>query len=374
VWELTFWFSVAVVGYTFLGYPLLVGLLATIRRRPVAKAAFTPEVTVVVAACNSQETIRRKIENCLSQDYPRDKLTVMVTSDGSTDDTNRIVREFGDRNVALLAFDERRGKAACLNDAVARCTTDFIVFADARQRFEPDAVRRLMENFADESVGAVGGELMIEDDGHTGFSQGVDFYWRYEKFIRHSEATFGSVPGVSGAIYALRKSLFQPIPTGTILDDVLIPMNVVFQGKRVGFEPEARAFDIPSHDPKWERRRKIRTLAGNYQLIRLEPRVVLPGRNPIWPQYLSHKVLRLVAPAFLVLAFFANLCLLGPSPVYVWLMVLQALFYGAAVVGLVAPWTRTFAGVRIPMTFCLLNWFAVLGLVEFVLGKKTHLW
>ncbi len=374
MWELAFWLSAAIVTHTFVGYPLIVGFLAIAKRRPVAKSEFTPEVTLIVSACNSQDTIRRKVENCLSQDYPPDKLTIIVVSDGSTDRTNDIVREFLDRNVVLLAYDERRGKAACLNDAVTQSRTDFIVFADARQRFGRDAVRHLMQNFSDESLGAVGGELVIEDEGHTGFSQGVDFYWRYETFIRQSEAAFGSVVGVSGAIYALRRSLFKPIPRGTILDDVLIPMNVVLAGKRVGFEPEARAFDVPSRDPEWERRRKIRTLAGNYQLIQIEPHLVHPGRNPIWFQFMSHKALRLAAPVCLVLAFLSNLYLAGESPLYPWLMILQSLFYLAAIVGLLIPPTRSLKPVRIPMTFCLLNWFAVLGFVEFVLGKDTYLW
>jgi len=373
VWEFVFWFSVTIIVYTFAGYPLLVGLLAAILRRPVKRASFAPDVTMIVSAYNSEDTIRKKVENCLSQAY-RGSLSVIVASDGSTDQTNDIVREFADQGVVLLAFEERRGKAACLNDAIARSETDFIVLADARQRFDLDAVELLLENFADETVGAVAGELVIEDEGHTGFSQGVDFYWRYEKFIRHSEARFGSVVGVSGAIYALRRKLFKPIPPGTILDDVLIPMNVVLGGKRVSFEPNAHAYDVPSREPRWERRRKIRTLAGNYQLIRIEPNLVNPWRNPIWIQYVSHKVLRLVAPGFLVLAFLGNLFLPEQSPFYLLTMVLQTAFYVAAGVGLVVPSTRDFRAIRIPMTFCLLNWFAVLGFVEWRQRKDIYLW
>jgi cellulose synthase/poly-beta-1,6-N-acetylglucosamine synthase-like glycosyltransferase len=238
------------------------------------------------------------------------------------------------------------------------------------------ALRKLMENFADPTLGAVSGELVIETaaESGTGFSEGVDFYWRYEKFIRQAEARVASVVGVTGAIYALRKSCFRPGPPGLILDDVLIPMNVVRAGLRVGFEPQALAYDIPPPSPQWEHRRKVRTLAGNYQLVQMSPGLLAPWRNPIWLQFVSHKILRLIAPVFLLLALACNIPLLEESPTYPALLAIQLLFYGAALIGIALPATHAFMVIRIPMTFCRLNWSAVLGFREFIARRSGQLW
>jgi biofilm PGA synthesis N-glycosyltransferase PgaC len=372
--EAIFWLSAGIILYTYLGYPLVIALAAKLFNRPILQAEYCPELTVIVIAHNEAATIATRLDNLLQQDYPADKIRILVASDGSTDATNAIVADNSDARIELLAFDSQRGKAACLNDAVASCQSDYIVFADARQRFEGKALRMLMENFADPSLGAVSGELVIETEAGSGFSEGVDFYWRYEKLIRQAEARVASVVGVTGAIYALRKSCFKAVPAGLILDDVLIPMNTVRAGLRVGFEPRALAYDIPPPNPEWEHRRKVRTLAGNYQLVQMSPGLLAPWRNPIWPQFVSHKILRLVAPLFLLLALISNTLLLDQQPVYPLLLVIQLLFYGAALVGIALPASHKLSAIRIPMTFCRLNWSAVLGFREFIARRSRQLW
>ncbi|MDP7270733.1 MAG: glycosyltransferase family 2 protein, partial [Gammaproteobacteria bacterium] len=208
----------------------------------------------------------------------------------------------------------------------------------------------------------------------SGFSQGIDFYWQYEKFIRQAEARCGSVVGVTGAIYALRKSCYKNIPKGLILDDVLIPMNAVRSGERVIFEPEALAYDIPPPSPEWEHKRKVRTLAGNYQLVQRSPGLLLPWRNPIWVQFVSHKLLRLVAPVFLLVGLVTNIILVNESLLYTLILAIQLVLYAAAFIGIMLPATHQLLAIRIPMTFCLLNWSAVLGFREFVARRSEQLW
>ncbi|MET1256764.1 glycosyltransferase family 2 protein [Aliikangiella maris] len=359
--------------YTYVGYPLLLLVATKLFPNKVNKQSFQPEITVLISAFNEQGRIQQKIENCLSADYPPEKMKILVVSDGSTDATNQIVEQFGG-NVSLLSFDSQRGKAACLNDAMQVITTDYVVLTDSRQDFEKNAIAELINNFHDETVGAVSGELLFYSENENTFSQGVDTYWRYEKFIRSSESKIGSVVGVTGAIYALKREYFQPIPVNTVLDDVLIPMQVVLQGGRVLFEPNAIAYDIPSSDKVREKKRKTRTIAGNYQLIELKPELLNPTKNRLLLQLVSHKLLRLVMPICLLLLLLSNCFLLD----YGW-------FYGLSLLGQIGVYTAVILSsyferlnqiklIKIANAFITLNLYAVYGLKEFLFNKNIHIW
>lgn len=372
--EILLWSSFALLVYAYAGYPLLVRVLAAVRARPVLRSGQQLSVAVIVVAHNEAKRLPAKLQTLLAQDYPAHLMRVVVASDGSTDDTVSIARARTDARVTALAFPDRRGKAACLNDAVAACDEQVLVMNDARQMLAPDAVSRLLENFADPQVVAVSGELVFGQAGEGGYGQGVDAYWRYEKFIRRNEALLHSVPGVTGAIYAIRRSAFQPIPPDTILDDVEIPMMAMARQGRVVFDHRALAFDTPSHSPSQERLRKTRTLAGNFQLLSRHPSWMLPGGHPIWWQFLSHKVLRLLGPWAMLVAFVANLALLAGGGFYALLFAAQCVFYTAAVVGLAVPPALRWRVVRLAAAFVSLNWFAALGLYEFVSNRQAHLW
>ena len=237
----------------------------------------------------------------------------------------------------------------------------------------------LVENFADPDVGAVSGELVFVDANGSPFAAGVDAYWRYEKFIRRLEGRVASVVGATGAIYALRRTLFVPIAADTVLDDVLIPMNVVLQGARVVFEARAHAYDRPSTSPAQERVRKVRTLAGNFLLMRDHPALWLPGRHRIVLQFWSHKCLRLLAPAFMLLALLSHLALAaltdGHAAVF-WRLTLLAHLgaYALAALGHTVPAAGRFTLVRLASAFVALNAFVVLGFIEFVSNKQVHVW
>jgi cellulose synthase/poly-beta-1,6-N-acetylglucosamine synthase-like glycosyltransferase len=372
--EGSFWLAVLFLVYTYVGYPSVVWVFSRLRPSAVARGDFTPRVSIVVVAYNEERGIGRKIESCLAQTYPADNIEIIVASDGSCDQTASKVRQYEKRGVRLLAFAERRGKAACINDAVQACRTDYIIFSDARQRLDTNAVAALMRNFADLSVGAVSGELVFEDMTNDEFAKGVDAYWKYEKFLRQAEGRVDSVVGATGALYAIRRAYFRPIPAGTILDDVLIPMNIVLQGKRVVFEPTAKVFDVPSSDAAREERRKRRTLAGNYQVVALRPALLNPFKNRLWLQYVSHKIARLLAPFAMLTALTMNVLLAGSARLYAVFLAVQLVLYGAAFLGISRPAYLKLAIVRIPTTFCTFNWYAVLGFVEFVRNRNTHLW
>jgi poly-beta-1,6-N-acetyl-D-glucosamine synthase len=375
-----FWAALALLAYTFVGYPLLIAARARFAPRPVKRAALSPTdapaVALVVVAYNEAQRIEAKIATLRAQDYPRDRLRIVIITDGSTDGTPEIVARAAqhDGGITLLAMPTRRGKAACLNDAVAACSEALIVFNDARQMLNTNAVRSLVENFADPQVGAVSGELVFSLDGATAFGGGVDAYWRYETFIRRNEALAHSVPGATGALYALRAGAFRPIPTGTILDDVAIPMHAALAGLRVVFDGRAQAFDKPADSPRQERLRKVRTLAGNYQLIAQMPALLSPRRNPIWLTFVSHKLLRLVAPFAMMAMIAASAVLALRSPAHAAFFVAQALFYAAALAVLRWPALGRLRLARIASAFVMLNWFAVLGLLQFVSRREGHLW
>ena len=307
--------GVLLLGYVYAGYPALIWLLARVRGRPVRKGPFEGGAAVLIAAHNEAESLPRKLDNLLELAKTEPIREIWIGLDGCTDGTGCAVREGiqsakfrmqNDRATSLqpatqihiLEFDCRRGKAAVLNDLMAKATSPIFLMMDARQRVEAGAISKLLENFADLQVGAVSGALVYESAA-GGAQKGAESYWGYEKFIRRCESRFWAVPGATGAFYAIRKDLCSPIPENTLVDDVLIPMRAVLKGFRCLFEPSARVFDLPTAHFGQEGLRKRRTLAGIWQMGRLEPRIYSIWANPIAFQWISHKFLRLLTP-FLV--------------------------------------------------------------------------
>jgi cellulose synthase/poly-beta-1,6-N-acetylglucosamine synthase-like glycosyltransferase len=328
------------VAYVYAGYPLLLAVWSAAAGRPIRNRAATdprafPTVTVVVAARNEGPRLPGRVANLLEQQYPRG-LEIVVVSDGSTDGTRVVLAPFADR-IRLIELP-RGGKPTALNAGVAAARGEIVVFADARQRFASDAILALVSNFTDPDVGAVTGELILDcelraDAAESGIADGVGLYWKYEKWLRRQESHVRSTLGATGAIYAMRRSLWQPLPPEALLDDVLAPMRVVLGGKRVVFEERARAFDRVAPNGPAESRRKTRTLAGNYQILALEPRLLVPFINPVWLQYVSHKIGRLVVPWALVVACLSCAVLALDRWRYALALMVQLCFYGLAVLG-----------------------------------------
>lgn len=372
--ETVFWLALALLAYTYAGYPVLTWLLAKLRPRVVLRGNQLPSVTLIIVVRNGETWIDDKLSNCLTLDYPHDLLDVVLVIDGSTDASAARARSFESPRIELVEFPVRRGRAACLNEAVASASGDILVFTDIRQRLDSKAIRNLVMNFADDTVGAVSGELVLDAARAGGVGNGADLYWRYEKWLRSNEARFASSVGVTNALHALRRECYRPLPEETVLDDVLIPMNVVAGGLRVVFDRTAIAYGIPFASHAGERRRRIRAIAGNWQLVLLRPDLLNPWRNPLWLQFVSHKLLRVAVPFFLAGALGASAVLAVDSSAYQLLLIAQLALYVVALFGILLPAAQRLRLVRLPSTFLLLNWFAVLGLVSFARHGRSQPW
>jgi cellulose synthase/poly-beta-1,6-N-acetylglucosamine synthase-like glycosyltransferase len=291
--------------YVIAGYPLLLALLARWRSRPVASARSDRTVSVLLPVHNGEPWLKRKLENILALDYPRELLEVLVVSDGSTDRTEQIAARFP----VQLHRIPRSGKAAALNCALEHARGEILFFTDVRQRLDPEALRRLVDCFADPQVGAATGELIIQD-GRTQEEANVGLYWKYEKWIRKRLSRVDSVLGATGCIWAMRREFARPMPPGTLLDDMHLPLQAFFAGLRIVMEDRARAYDLPT-GLETEFRRKVRTQAGVYQLIGQYPALLAPGTR-MWWHFVSYKLGRLMLP-FLAIGTAVGAALL-PDP------------------------------------------------------------
>jgi len=365
-----FWSSAAALAYTYFGYPAWLWLRSRYRARPVRAAAYTPSLSVVMIVRNEAAVLERKLKNLLELDYPMELSEIVVVSDGSTDETNQILNYYAaDRRVRVILNTDSRWKAAGLNDGIAAAHGEIVVFTDARQQIERNALRVLASQFADPQVGCASGELMLGDPDSGETTRGVGLYWRIEKSIREMESASGSVVGATGAIYAVRRDCLERLPEGTILDDVYIPMHVARRGLRVTFVPSAHAWDVADQGAGEEFSRKVRTLSGNYQLVQLAP-WLLSRSNPLRFEFISHKLLRLFAPFALAAAFIA--CLALSQPFYRIVLALQVLFYALSVVAMMklakAPLARVAEAAG---TFVVLNSAALVAFVKFITGRRV---
>ena len=334
-----------------------------------------PSVSIIMAVRNADGLVREKIRHLLTLDYPETLIEILVVSDGSTDETDQILAEERDPRLKAERLPEHRGKAAALNQAIRKARHELLLFIDIRPHLDPGALRQLVTNFGDPTVGAVTGELRLRSGDNDAGSRAVgDLYWRYEQWIRKSESAIDSAVGVYGGFYAVRRSLATTLPDGLILDDMLQPMSVVRQGYRVVLDPTARVWDTWPKTSRGEFRRKVRTLAGNFQLIRLAPWLLRPS-NRVWFQFTSHKILRLTAPIFLLFLLACSLALAG-VPSYRWFALAQIAFYVLGVVGMRsrAGILRTIAGPA--AAFCLLNAAASVGMWQFLVNghQLKNIW
>ncbi len=364
--RLTFWLSVVLVSYAYFGYAILLAVYASLRRRPHVMQAITPSVSIVIAAHNEEARLAAKLANLRLLSYPPERLQIIVASDGSTDRTAAILE--ADASVTPVILARAMGKACALNEAVCVATGEILVFLDVRQAVEHDALSELVSCFADPEVGAVSGELLLETASGGSSHNALGIYWKIEKAVRKLESATGSVVGVTGAIYAIRRDLFVAIPAGTILDDVFVPMNVARVGKRVIFQPSAIARDRIFSEQGKEFSRKVRTLTGNYQLVRLAPWMISTA-NPLLFRFISHKLMRLVVPLLLVLMLVAS-ATIGEG-LYRAIFALQLIFYSSAVCGALIPSTKRFKPVAIANTFVMLNVAATVAFCNFVSRRRT---
>ena len=365
-----FWGAAALLAYTYAGYPAWLWLRARFRRIPVRAGDTNLRLSIAMVVRNEERVIRAKLENLLTLDYPAELLDIVIVSDGSTDQTDTILHELAQNSRVQVVLNQlSQGKASGLNDAMQVAQGDVVVFTDARQTIESAALRRLVRNFADPQVGCVSGELMLGDPDSGEADYGMGVYWRIEKKVRELESASGSVVGATGALYGVRRELLVPVPPQTLLDDVYIPMQVLRSGKRVVFEPEARAWDSPDQGAGREFSRKVRTLSGNYQLVQLMP-WILSSNNPVRFEFISHKLLRLLGPFALMAALISSALL--PQAFYRMAFLLQLAFYASSLLGKFGIRLGPLARVGdAAFTFVVLNMAAAVAFANFVTGRRA---
>jgi len=372
--QATFWISAVLVGYVYLLYPMLVWVAARLRPdRPRSRdsSASPASFSVILAVHNEASRVSRRIDELVSLVSATGlSAELIVVADGCSDQTVPLARSHPSSLVRVIELAENQGKALALSRGCEAARGEILVLADARQRWAADALQRLLQVFTRPEVGAVSGQLVIESA--PGVLAGVGLYWRYEKWLRRNEARLHSTVGLTGSICAVRRELFRPIPRGVLLDDVYWPLQVAMQGWRVVYEEEAIAYDRLPERPADEFRRKVRTLSGNFQLAALLPQALLPWRNPIWAQLISHKLLRLAVP-WLLLAAFVTSALLG-GPIYRAAFVAQLLFYGLALVALAGGPTVRWPLATAAASFVVLNAAAWLAFWVWILGRAEVSW
>lgn len=381
-----FTISLLFMLYTYAGYPLVLLVWSRISPRRVkrSKQEQAPSVSVIIAARNEEENIGKRIENLFSLDYPPESMEIIIVSDGSTDATDDIVGSYASPGTGaregravpglrLISHEANRGKPAALNAGLEAASGEFIVFTDSRQLFEPDAVTELISNFSDPAVGTVSGELVFREDSESRIKVEMGLYWDLEKWIRRRESEIHSAAGATGAIYAARRELVDPLPEEAVLDDVLVPMRAVLKGYRNLFDRRAVAWDVVSKDLSQEKKRKIRTLFGNYQLLQIMPELMSPVRNPIFFQFICHKFFRLLVPFFFVMMMLAALFAGGALHrvffllvlIFLLLPLLESRVSSIPVLGKLSSISRTFTS---------LNYFAFLGFLRFVRPGERNIW
>jgi len=372
VWGWVLCTSLAALFWTYVGYPAAMILGARLFPRPPHSKEWTPKVTVCIAVHNGMAHLDAKLDGLLAHDYPAELLDIVVVSDGSTDGTATRLAERSNARVHGLIEVQRRGKTACLAKAISAAQGEVLVFNDVRQRLAPGSIRALCDALATRELAAAGGVLALE--AKSGYAQSVDAYWRYECAIRSAEARTGSVVGVSGALYAVRREDMPVPPPGLVLDDLWVPLRIAANGGRIGLVPAAIAFDQASMHQGAEAARKRRTLAGNWQLLAAWPRVVVPGLHPLASRFISHKFLRLVAPMFLLAAFVSNAFLLGHGLIFTAFFGAQCAAYALAIGGMMFPLLRRFLVIRLASAFLEMNTYALLGFYDFLRQREAHLW
>ena len=377
--EIVFWILSGLVGYVYAGYPLALMLVARMSRggdlsSDGAAQPELPKVSLLISAYNEAGCIGEKLENTLALDYPRDRLEVLVVSDASNDGTDEIVQRYAARGVRLLRMPQRGGKTLGLNAAVAQVSGEIVVFSDANALYRSDALLRLTAPFADPRVGAVIGESTYLDSASES-ARSESLYWRYETWIKELESRTGSVVGGDGAIYAVRRTLYEPMAADA-LSDFVNPLQVVRAGYRCVYEPAAVSYEEAAADFRREYRRKVRIVNRAWRALLSMREILNPFRYGAFALKLwSHKVLRWLVPVFLAGILIANAGLLSTHPFYTATFVLQGVFYALAAVGLVLRRRPALPSIiRVPFYFCMVNFAAAVGLLEAARGKTYTTW
>lgn len=373
--EIIFFTSVALLAYAYVGYPALVWVLSRLFGRPARRADITPKVSVIIAAHNEEAGLASKLQNTLALDYPKDKLEIIVASDCSTDRTDEIARGYADRGVRLHRRPERLGKTSAQNHAVKDSTGEVLLFSDATTVYQPDTLRKIVRSFADPEVGCVTGNVVYVARDATAVGRGLRSYWDYEFLLKQCEGRLGSLIGVCGCLYAVRRSNYVPLAQD-MSSDFVIASEIHLQGLRSVYDPEAVSTEDTNKRARDEFRMRVRIIEQTMSALHRYRAVLNLRRHGMFAlQMISHKVMRYAVPLFLVLAYVSNAFLITAGQFYAQAFIAQSVFYLLAVAG----WVGDRAGLRlgplaIPYYFVLSNVATVVAFLKFLRGEAHVIW
>jgi cellulose synthase/poly-beta-1,6-N-acetylglucosamine synthase-like glycosyltransferase len=372
---IVFWLSIGVLAYVYVGYPLVVYFAGLILARPVRRGEIEPTVTILITAFNEESAIAEKLANTLAIEYPKDKLEILVASDGSTDRTDEIVKEHAHLGVKLYRQEGRLGKTVTQNNAVATATGEIVLFSDATTEYSPDVLRKVLPAFADDTVGCIAGRLVYLDNSETNVGTGAQSYWNYETFIKTSESRACSLIGASGCLYAVRRSAYRPM-YAEACSDFLICTELYRQGLRSIFEPNAVCYEHTNQRTHEEFKMRVRVISQTYTDLWRNADMLNPFKSGFYAvQLISHKLLRYCVPLILALILITNLFLAGRSLFWDTLLLGQAAVYVAAFLGwLVERAGRRITLLAIPLYFVLANLASAIAFFRFIRGERVVTW
>lgn len=374
--EFSFWLIAALIVYTYIGYPLLIRIVASFYKEPDYPDLIDyPAISFILSAFNEEAVIEDKIRNCLEIDYPENKIEILVGSDGSTDRTNDILENINDQRVRTYLYTGRHGKSWVINNLVKDSTGDILIFSDANIIFSRNAVKKLVEPFQDELAGGVCGNLVMVSGNSDEIKTAEQSYWSLESRLKKMESRIKTTFGATGAIYAIRKSLFRELPIETpVVDDFIIPVFVMMQRYRVIYREQALAFEEITDDLFLEFKRRIRIGARNLNGIRFYSSLLWPTSGFISLGLWSHKILRWFVP-FMLLAVFLLTIMLSNNPFYMKILYVEGGFLLSAALGMIL----SFLNIRIKLLNYLaylvtLNLALFLGFFKFIFGTQKPYW
>lgn len=370
-----FWACVGVLSYVYVGYPLLAWLVGRLFPKPVRTGALEPTVTVLITAFNEASSIRGKIENTLKLDYPADKLDILVASDGSTDGTDDIVREFAGRGVKLFRQDGRVGKTTTQNNAVRQASGEIILFSDATTTYREDSLKALLPAFADETVGCAAGRLVYLDAERSNVGKGARGYWGYETQLKMSESRACSLIGASGCLYAVRRSAYEPM-YAEACSDFLISSLLYRKGLRTVFEPDAICYEDTNREAGNELSMRVRVIVQTFTDLWRNRDMMNPLRRGFFAiELISHKLLRYAVPLVLIVLLASNAMLASGSTFYLMTLLIQLAFYLMALAGWITERTgHRLTLLAMPLYFVLANVASLVAFYKFLRGERLARW
>lgn len=381
--EILFWLSLFIVFYTFAGYAFVLYAMVRIRRIIKGKRVSPgldqnfPTLTLIIAAYNEERIIEEKIRNTIELSYPNDKLKLLFITDGSSDRTPELINQFSE--IKLMHTPVRSGKIQAIHRAMHEVDSEVVVFTDANTFLNKDALLLIARHYADPKVGAVSGEKRVLQDAVSDATAGEGFYWKYESTLKKWDSELYSVVGAAGELFSVRRSLYKPVESDTILDDFMISMLIAQQGYRIIYEPEAYASEVASDNIKEELKRKIRIAAGGIQSILRLKRLFNPFTFPLLSfQYISHRVLRwTITPFLMILALLLNIAIVAQYGgwIYTTILVAQLGFYGLALLGWIMETRKIKVKVLfVPYYFMIMNYAVLAGILRYIKGSQSAIW